>query len=246
GCADPRYLMRARVGDGEPVFLRGVEVTAESARRRGASVLGATPDVATTTRFVLDAVAFGDPAKGKVGWDDDNEGIRAWNTLLVPRLAEGDNVVHVTVTGDCGLRDDGPSPVLAEGTLRVTVAPGAKAAYAKQYGPALPTAAHPESAAIVTGLSAAMAREWKDEDVVGGVVASEDWTLVRHRVSGAVLARDVTTVLVVHPKAGAHPDICRAYRVGAKQARTASGWASETTFAGVAGRPVEVPCDVAR
>lgn len=233
-CSESWLSLGVSVNGGERTQIWATTPRAAAPTELAAGELGSRYDVPTTTATELD------PDKTA---RDPERGVALWNGRIVPQLRDGVNDVHVVVTAVCRRRDE--APVLAEGTLRLTVAPGARAKYAKRYGPKLPKATLRESKAVVAGLTKAVEKEWPGREVVGGVVTSEDWIVGRDQVTGAPLKRSVATFLVVRERSEPNPAICRAYRVWAKQAKTQGGWAREIAYAGMDGSE-EVSCDIAR
>lgn len=230
---DIRYSWRATVnGGGDTPF--GVSALADdAASTRAAQALSGDAKVPVTTPTTIDR-------------DDDAkfERVTRWNGDIIPQLVDGKNTIHVIVKVDCGAAMD-EDPIIAEGTLEVEVAPGAAAAYAKAYGPFLPKARHPESKAIAAKLATFIAQKWDNEDILGGVLTSPGWTVVRNEWTGASNNRWSDAYIVAHLKKEPLPNRCRAFKVTANQAAMDNNrFSPDVTMEG-SGSPLGVPCAAA-
>ena len=153
-------------------------------------------------------------------------------------MHEGTNSLRILLTLDCGYAD-AKDPVEAEGTLQVEVKPGAKKAYLAKYGTQLTPSPHPENAKLVPQILKAMKAkpDWDNEDLLGARVVSEDWIPVRNQVTGALVAKAVEAVLVVHAKKEENPDVCRLFTMS--YARDAAGG---PLYYNGTGDPTPFPC----
>ncbi|MFO0750524.1 MAG: hypothetical protein U1F43_33375 [Myxococcota bacterium] len=228
-----RLSWRASVNGGEDTGF-GVSSLADDVRGlRAASTVSGDAKIAVTTPTTLD-----NPADAAL------DRVTDWNGEVIPQLVEGDNTIHVVVKVDCGNAMD-DDPIIAEGTLKVSVAPGALAAYAKAYGPFLPKARHPESKKLAPKLMASVAAQWTNEDVIGAVMTSPGWTNVRDEWTGAPVNRWSQAYVVVHLKSEKNPNRCRAFDITASEAAMdANRYSPDVAMAGT-GSEHPVPCAVA-
>lgn len=230
---DIRYSWRVTVNGGEDTPI-GVSSLADDTRaERAAQALSGDAKIPVTTATTIDKAS-----------DDKLDRVRGWNGEVIPQLVDGKNSIHVRVTVDCGAAMD-DDPTIAEGTLEVDVEPGRAAAYAKAYGPFLPKARHPESKAIGPKLAAAVAEAWANEDILGAVLTSPGWTVVRDEWTGAHTRRWSEGYVVAHLKKERAPNRCRAFAVTANEAAMNTNRFSPDVTMGGSGSPAGVPCAVA-
>ena len=141
--------------------------------------------------------------------------MRRFNAQVIPKLKEGSNDVRVLVTMQCSAAND-DDPIVAEGTLKIEVAPGAVAAYAQQFGTRIGPSPHAENAKLVPQIIKAMKAksDWDNEDFIGASVVSEDWEPVRNEYTGVLTELRVTAALIVHAKKEPSQDVCRLFTMG--------------------------------
>lgn len=159
---------------------------------------------AFTSRLVYD------PAGRETGGES---AVREFNSEVVPLLHEGTNTLHILVEADCGAADE-KDPVLAEGTIQVTVKPGAIAKYLAAYGPKLAPSPNRQNAKLAKEILAVMKKQpdWDNEELRYAQVISKDWQPVRNEL-GRLIAYQLEAAVLVHGRSDKGEQACRLFDV---------------------------------
>ncbi|HZF53363.1 MAG TPA: hypothetical protein VE093_32150 [Polyangiaceae bacterium] len=218
---DSPHNLMAKCSDRHRHIIR-VDVNGEHAGKPGARMpsidLMQFPDNKTHTMASLTGdvdVPFTTATTLKFTKDDsDSRAVREFNATVVPKLKEGDNTVRVLVNLDCGASNDS-DPVVAEGTLKVKVAPGAKQEYLAKYGTQLAPSTHPENAKLAPQIAKLVddKPDWDNEVVLGARVLSPEWEPVRNQLTGVLTHHAIDAVVVVRLKKETDENACRAFPI---------------------------------
>ncbi|MDI1447492.1 hypothetical protein [Polyangium sp. 6x1] len=170
--------------------------------------------------------------------DADTRALREFNAIVVPKLKEGDNTVRVIVSLDCGASSDS-DPLVAEGTLKVKVNPGAKQEYLTKYGAQLAPSPHPENAQLAPQITKLVddLPDWDNEIVLGSRVISAQWEPIRNQITGVLTHYRLDAAVVVRLKKEKDENACRVFNIGVQ--RDAAG--GSIRWGGV-GSNMPFPC----
>ncbi|MDI3290255.1 hypothetical protein QHF83_43485 [Polyangium sp. 15x6] len=147
--------------------------------------------------------------------DNDTRALREFNAIMVPKLKEGDNTVRVLVSMDCGASRD-TDPLVAEGTLKVKVKPGAKQEYLAKYGAQLAPSPHPENDKLAPEITKLVddKPDWDNEIVLGSRVISAQWEPIRNQITGVLTHYTLDAAVVVRLKKEKDENACRVFNIG--------------------------------
>jgi hypothetical protein len=220
-CDKPRIISRADVnGRGAGKNLTELDsfalydVDTDKLDERKMASLSNELELAFTTPTTLDPSSEEEAGR---------QAVRLFNAQFIPQLHDGANEIRVIVSLDCGYSTQS-DPVLAEGTLNVTVKPGAVAAYLTKYGTRLASSPFSGNRAVVRDIIVAMKKEsdWRDEKIVGAQVTAEDWTAIHNEVTGRLVAKQIEAIIVARANK-ASAEECRLFHMSFR--RDAAGGA---------------------
>lgn len=210
-CTSPRAIYRVAV-NGEfagkaSTYITSIghfEIGNDLMRIRGAHSLTTETSVALTT-----------PSAERKKYPEANEMIEKFNAEVLPKLQEGNNTLRIVIDLDCGASNEN-NPIYAEGTLNITVKPGALAEYISRYGDApLEPSPNRENEKLVPEILEVMktytADGWSNENFLGARVLSRSWTPVRNELTGILTARSIDALVVVRAKNEKNPEACRLF-----------------------------------
>lgn len=214
-CSTPRIIASAAVNGGKPDAFAFYDVDTEKLTERKMASLTNTLELAFTTATTYDPNET--PEAGR-------EAIRLFTANVIPKLRAGDNQLRVVVELDCGSATN-KDPVLAEGTITITVKQGAVAAYLTKFGTRVAKSPFRGSRTLVSELAAALKKksDWRNEQFIGAQIADADWTPIRHDISGRVIAKQIDALVVVRADDARGSEECRMFRMSFR--RDAAGGA---------------------
>ncbi len=169
-----------------------------------------------------------------------DDAVRNFNAYIVPKLHEGENTLRIVVALSCVTKPE--RTVLAEGSIKVRVVPGAKEAYLAKYATKVPPSPHPENDRLARDIVAAMKKkpDWDSEVLVGASVTSEAWQPVRHPDTGVLIAQEIEALLFVRKRSEKDPENCRAFHMHYRRDP-----AGGTLYYSGTGSSTFVPCSAA-